>query len=126
MKKMVKHIKNLLSSYDFWLSQLIRNDDELVAARRILEEPSATQYSDQTVIENGSGNPVMEIQTQLELEDKLLEKRSYIEHHLSKCIEIISGCDALVQLIIYAKCVKDIKEIEITKVHNYSCAVYTL
>ena len=122
MKKMVKHIKNLLSSYDFWLSQLIRNDDELVAVRRILEEPSATQYSDQTVIENGSGNPVMEIQTQLELEDKLLDKRSYIEHNLSKCIEIIGKCDSSSQGIIYAKCVKDTKEVDITKVHNYSRA----
>lgn len=122
MKKTVKHIKNLLSSYDFWLSQLIRNNDELVAVRRTLEEPPATQYSDQPVIESGSSNPVMQMQTQLELEDKLLGKRNYIEHHLSECIEIISKCETSSQPIIFAKCVKDTKEIEIIKVHNYSRA----
>ena len=104
---------------DFLLSQLIRYNDELVAVRRTLEEPSTTLSSDQRAIGNGSSNPVMLIQTFLEIEEKLLEKRSYIECHLSYCVEIIKSCDKPVQPMTYTKCTKDTKDVRISESHNY-------
>ena len=118
-KLKIKHYKNQLSSYEYWLSELIDVNDELKAIKRIIEEPKVTQYGDKDAIEH-SEDQVFKYHGILDKEQKLIKKRNEIEYNLSRCIAVLKSCDKEVASMLYGMYVKGVHSEDVAQANNYS------
>lgn len=118
-KLKVRHYKNQLSSYEYWLSELTNVNDELKAIKRIVEEPKVTQYGEKETIES-IDDQLFKYHNVLEREKSLIKKREEIEYNLMKCIYLLNSIDEDVASMLYGMYVKGIPSVEVAIAHNYS------
>lgn len=120
-KLKVRHYKNQLSSYEYWLSELTKVNDELKAIKRIVEEPKATQYGEQEITEH-SDDQLFKYHGVLKKEEELLAKREEIEYNLMKCIYLLNSIDEEAAVLLYGMYVKGMRKDHLAMSNGYSVA----